>query len=134
MNIEVLLALMATGLTGVFLLATWLGMDGHRAASSHAGRLPNALVFSHVSIAIVVFVLWVFFVVLHTSALAWSAAALVVVVVALGLGLFRRWLSQLHDEAATRTAERELPAVAVVVHGAFATATAVLVTLAIVRL
>jgi len=134
LNIGVLLALMATGLTGTFLLATWLGMGGHRAVSSHPGRLPNVLVFSHVSVAAVIFVLWLFYVVLHTSALALGAGALIIVVVALGLGLFRRWLVHLHDHVAPPTAEQELPFVAVVIHGAFATATAVLVVLAIVRL
>lgn len=133
MNIAGLLALMTTGLTGMFLLSTWLGMGGHRAETSHPGRLPNALVFSHVGGAIVVFVLWVFFVVLHTSALAWSAAALVVVVGALGLGLFRRWVLQRSEKAPTRTAEHELPAAAVMIHGALAAATAVLVALAVVR-
>lgn len=134
MNIGVLLALIATGLTGMFLLATWLGMGGHRPESTHPGQLPNALVFGHVTVAVVIFVLWVFFVVLRTSALAWSAGALVAVVIALGLGLFRRWLAQLRHPAPMPTAERELPVTAVAIHGAFATATALLVLLALLRL
>ncbi len=133
MNIVALLAVMATGVTGMFLLATWLGMGGHR-ATTHPGRLPNALVLGHVGAAVVVFLLWVLFVVSKTAALAVTAAALLLVVVALGLGLLRRWLVQLGDPRAVDTAERELARGAVVVHGAFATITVITAFLAVTRL
>ena len=134
MNIGAMLALTATGLTGTFLLATWVGMGGHQRDAANPSRLPNAIVFSHASLASASFVLWLFYVVLQTSALAWTAAAVVVVVIALGVGMFFRWLPQPHHPVATPTAEQELSVAAVAIHGVLATATAVLVVLAIVRI
>lgn len=134
MNIGVLLALIVTGLTGMFLLATWLGARGHDGNASQSAGLPQALVFSHVSAAVIVFVAWIFFVVLHTTALAWGGAGVLVAVVTLGLALFRRWVLLRRAPAPTRTPEDEMSVVAVAIHGAFATVTAVLVVLALAQL
>lgn len=134
MNIVVLLVLMATGLAGMFLLASWLGADGHRASTSQPGGLPNGIVVGHVGTAIIVFVLWLFFVVLDTTALAWTAAGFFFAASGLGLGLFRRWRLQVRHRQATRTAGDQLSVAAVAIHGALAAATALFMALAITRL
>ena len=133
MNIGALLAFMATGLSGLFLLATWMGTGGHLRAASRPSRLPNTIVFAHAGLASASFVLWVLYVVLETAALAWLAGGVVVAVITLGVGMFWRWVRQPRRPpvGTATTAEQEFPIVAVAVHGLFALATAVLVALAI---
>ncbi len=134
MNIAALLGFLATGLSGMVLFATWSGMGGHRRDAANPSRFPNAVVFSHVGLASASLLLWLFFVVLQTSAIAWSALALVVVVIALGVGMFLRWLPQPHQPVANPTAEQGLSITTVAIHGVLATTTGVLVVLAVVRI
>ncbi|HEX4822404.1 MAG TPA: hypothetical protein VFV00_19505 [Acidimicrobiales bacterium] len=134
MTTGALLVMMAAGLSGSFLLATWLGMGGHQRDRANPSRFSDVVVFGHVGFACVAFVLWLFYVVLRTSALAWTAAVVLVVVLALGLGMFVRWLPQPHHGAPYSTAEQGLSVTAVAIHGALAAATAALVVLSVIRI
>ena len=96
MTLGALLAFMATGLTGSLLLATWSGMGGHRRNVPNPSRIPNPTVFSHVSLAVASFVLWLFYVVLQVNVFAWITGIAIAVVIALGLSMFIRWLPHAH--------------------------------------
>lgn len=125
MNLAALLALMATGLAGIFLLAIVLGLEGHGPESA-ANRLPSALIVGHVGAAIVFLGLWILVVTIDARVLVLSAAVVVVLVVALGLWLLRTSLVHRGHEPAA-----ELPTAGIVIHGALATVTVILVALAV---
>jgi hypothetical protein len=140
MILGALIAFMVTGLTGTLLLATWSGMGGHRRDVANPSRIPNPTVFTHVSLAVGAFVLWLFYVVLKVDAFAWITGIAIAFVIALGLRMFVRWLPHAHRGMAPTTsvgaaaADQELSVGAVAVHGVFAAVTALFVVLVLVRI
>jgi len=136
MTVAALIAWILAAGGGSFLLATWIRNGGQHSGTS---RFPPALIFGHFALAAVGLVLWIIYVATDTSALAWTAFVLLVVVALLGFTMFLRWLptyrGQTGTEASTAKpsgtlAEHHFPVAVVAGHGALAVTTVVLVLLA----
>lgn len=82
--------------------------------------------FSHFVLAAIGLVLWIMYVVVDNSALAWMAFVLLLPVAALGFTMFARWI----PARRTGVAESRFPVPVVVGHGLFAATTLVLALLA----
>jgi hypothetical protein len=137
MTIAALIAWILTAGGGSFLLATWIRNGGQRSGTS---RFPPALIFGHFTLAAFGLVLWIIYVATDTSALAWIAFVLLVVVALLGFTMFLRWLPTYRGQTGGNAgstaqpsgalAERHFPVAVVAGHGALAVTTVVLVLLA----
>ena len=136
MTVAALIAWILAAGGGSFLLATWIRNGGQHSGTS---RFPPALIFGHFALAAVGLVLWIIYVATDTSALAWTAFVLLVVVALLGFTMFLRWLPTYRGQTSTEgstaqpsdaLAERHFPVAVVAGHGALAVTTVVLVLLA----
>lgn len=123
---------------GTFMVTIWRrhgGLSGNPAATHF---LPSR-VFSHLGIAVAGLVVWVVFLTPSVSGWAWVACAAVVVAAVLGGLLMRRWAADGRlvmsgrDASAGALAEQHIPRLPVVLHGAFAGVTLVLVLLVALR-
>jgi hypothetical protein len=83
-------------------------------------------VFGHFALAAIGLVLWIVYVVVDSSALAWAAFALLLPVAALGFTMLARWTLARR----TGVAESRFPVPVVAGHGLFAATTLVLALLA----
>ncbi|MGH3387531.1 MAG: hypothetical protein ACRDOO_01470, partial [Actinomadura sp.] len=113
-----------------YLLAGWLSQAGLRRQATKVTRYPSALVLGHSLIATVGLVAWALFLATARAMYAWSAFATLLIVVPMGFLMLTRWLVSRHGGRHARDGEQRFPAKAVVVHGAVAVATFVLVFLA----
>ena len=136
MTVAALIAWILAAGGGSFLLATWIRNGGQHSGTS---RFPPALIFGHFALAAVGLVLWIIYVATDTSALAWTAFVLLVVVALLGFTMFLRWLPTYRGQTGTEgstaqpsgtLAEHHFPVAVVAGHGALAVTTVVLVLLA----
>ena len=122
-------------LLGGYLFVTWIVYGGLRPrAGDRASRFAPLLIFSHVGLAVFGLAVWIGYLVLRTTALAWAALAVLVLVAALGSRMFGLWLRGGHGPSRGRhalgprhVAEDHFPPPAVLSHGAFAVTTVVLV-------
>lgn len=135
-----LVAWIVTAGGGFVLLITWLGRGGLR--QREGGRIRTPLISSHFLLAATGLVLWIVYLAVDTSALAWVALAILGVVAVLGLAMFARWMPQYQrsrrmrpavaggagDEPAV-AAERHFPVPVVALHGLLGATTIVLVLL-----
>lgn len=137
MDIAALITWLVTAGGGFLMLGTWIARGGHRQAGS---RLPAPVVFGHFLLAAAGLVVWIIYLVVDKSALAWTAFVLLVPVALLGFTMFARWLPVYRARTAVRAAtgpggveaepaERHFPVPVVAGHGLFAVATVVLVLL-----
>ena len=132
MDIAALIAWVITALGGFVLLGTWIQHGGLRQQQPGGSRLPAPVVFGHFLLAAAGLVVWIIYVVTDTTALAWVAFVLLVVIALLGFTMFTRWLPVRRGAAAAGgevPAEKHLPVPVVGAHGVFAVATVVLVLL-----
>lgn len=106
------------------MLGIWISRGGHRPASGT--RLAPGLLFTHFGLAVIGLVLWIVYVVVDKTALAWIAFVLLVPVALLGFTMLARWI----PARRTATAESHFPVPVVVGHGLFAATTLVLALLA----
>lgn len=128
-------------LMGGYLLATWIANGGVRPrADGRPSRFAPQLIFGHGGLAATGLVVWICFLVLGRSALAWSALGILALVAALGATMFGLWLRAGHGQPRGRhvagpqhAAEDHFPPPAVVVHGLFAVSTVGLVLLTALR-
>ena len=130
MTIVALLSLMASGLSGLLLVAIFTGWDGHRRTRRSPRGIPFGAVIAHGATALIAFVTWLVYVVVDRRGLAVVAAVLVGVTGILGGSLFGRWLP--HARRRVRgtqpiTPEQALPVGLVAVHGIVALSTVLLV-------
>ncbi|WP_157246006.1 hypothetical protein [Nonomuraea typhae] len=116
-----------TAIVGIYLLYRWLSGGGLRRQSAKVTRFPVALVFSHPALSIAALACWVGHLVTGNRVLAWLAFAVLVGAALLGFTMFTRWLGGGGRHA--RGAERRLPLLAVLLHGAAGLTTFVLVLL-----
>jgi hypothetical protein len=117
---------------GFVLLAIWLSRGGMR-QSGNGSRIRPPLIMSHFLLAAAGLVLWIVYLAVDKSALAWIAFALLLVVATLGFTMFAIWLRRRRAGAAVTTdtpAEQHFPVVVVGLHGLLAATTLVLVLLA----
>jgi hypothetical protein len=143
MAVAALVTWVVTAGLGIYMLATWARAGGIRSAAAVAPagsgpsaptghpagtRFPPPLVFGHFLLAATGLVLWIVYLVVDSTALAWVAFVILVVVAAGGDILFLRWYRD-RNESGAQLAEQSIPRAVVYVHGLFAVATLVLVLL-----
>jgi len=132
MSVAALVTWVVTAGLGFYMLATWARAGGVRAdsasATATATRFPPPLVFGHFLLAATGLVLWIVYLAVDSTALAWVAFVILLVVAAGGDILFLRWYRNRSDSGA-QLAEQSIPQAVVYVHGLFAVATIVLVLL-----
>lgn len=112
---------------GFVMLMIWLkngGMSQHE-----GGRIRPAVILGHFTLAATGLVLWIVYVATSTSAIAWIAFALLLVVALIGFAMFGVWLSQ-RKRREVAAAEQRFPVAIVGVHGLLAATTLVLALLA----
>ncbi|MEU0219529.1 hypothetical protein ABZ281_32495 [Streptomyces sp. NPDC006265] len=138
MDIAALIAWVVTALGGFYLLGTWIRRGGTRRQQTGATRLPAPVVFGHFALAALGLVVWVGYVVVGTTALAWTAFGLLLPVALLGFVMLARWIpvhrahattSGTRGETTNVPAERHFPLPVVFAHGLFAVGALVLVLL-----
>jgi len=128
-------------LMGGYLLATWIANGGLRPrAGEEPSRFAPQLIFGHGGLAATGLAVWVGYLVLGTSALAWSALGVLAVVAALGATMFGLWLRGGHGRPRGRhvagpqhAGEGHFPPPAVLVHGLFAVSTVGLVLVTVLQ-
>jgi hypothetical protein len=131
-KIAALVMWVLTAAAGCYLLAVRIADGGLRRPPIKVTRFPTALFLSHPMLALVALAAWVEFLVTSRSVYAWSAFAVLVVVALLGFVLVTRWLIGRGGRHA-RDTERTMPYAVMLVHGAVAIVTFVLVLLAALR-
>ena len=157
MNIAALIAWLVTAVGGFYLLGTWLARGGVRQQQTRTSRFPAPVIFGHFLLAAAGLVVWIIFVAVGKTPLAWAAFIILLPVALLGFTMFARWINVYREadggdrraasatarpvagdprtatvtaEAEAVPAERHLPAAVVVAHGLLAVTTLVLVLLA----
>jgi hypothetical protein len=119
---------------GFVLLTIWLKNGGM--AQQESGRIKPALILSHFGLAAAGLVLWIVYVASDSSALAWIAFVLLLIVATIGFTMFGIWLGQRRGRggdvtaAPSAAAEQSFPVPIVGLHGLLAATTLVLVFLA----
>jgi hypothetical protein len=133
MDWAALITWIVTAAGGFVLLAIWLREGGMR-RSAESGRIRPPLILGHFALAATGLVLWIIYVVNGSDALAWIAFVLLLVVAALGFGMFAIWRGQQRGGVVVADAagapERHFPPAVVGLHGLLAATTLVLVFLA----
>jgi len=158
MNIAALIAWLVTAVGGFYLLGTWLARGGVRQQQTRTSRFPAPVIFGHFLLAAAGLVVWIIFVAVGKTPLAWAAFIILLPVALLGFTMFARWINVYREadggdrraasvparpvaagdpraatvtaEAAAVPAERHLPVAVVMAHGLLAVTTLVLVLLA----
>lgn len=126
-----LIAWIVTAGGGFVLLALWLRDGGLKRGAEPGRRIRPPLILGHFALAATGLVLWVIYVATDSDALAWIAFALLAVVALLGFTMFAVWLGVRKTTApADPPPERNFPVPIVLLHGALAATTLVLVLLA----
>jgi hypothetical protein len=132
-----------TALGGFALLSIWLQRGGMRQRDEPGRRIRPQLILGHFGLAATGLVLWIIYLIVGSSGLAWVAFVLLAVVAVLGFSMFALWLQRRQAapaagdqarEGAVRAegpqpAEQHFPLAFVGGHGVLAAATLVLVFL-----
>lgn len=157
MNIAALITWLITAAGGFYLLGTWLARGGARQQQARTTRFPASVIFGHFLLAAAGLVVWIIYVAVHKTPLAWAAFIILLPVALLGFTMFARWIGVYRGTgggnrgipatptgamaaggartaAATAAAEevpaeRYLPVAIVAAHGLLAATTLVLVLL-----
>ena len=141
MALAALGAWVLTALGGFVMLAKWISRGGLRQQRDGTTQFPAGLVFGHFALAAAGLVLWIAYLLLHITQLAWAAFIVLLPVALLGFTMFARWTAArrstvgvgstgISSPGGSRPAEQTLPVPVVAAHGVFAVATVVLVLLA----
>src|SRR5207248_9700805 len=126
---------------GLYMLAVWLIENDVTVGDVSASRLPVAVVFGHLTLAVCGLVLWVTYLVVGQKNYAWAAIGVLGGIALLGFTMFARWIPVYREPEARATgqlsaathsgpAEGNFPVAVVAAHGLFAVATLVLAILA----
>ncbi len=144
MSVAALITWLVAATAGLYMFAVWLIEHDGSAGGSAGSRLRAPVVFSHVTLAAVGLVVWVFYLYSDRSRLAWAALLILIPAAALGFIMLTRWIpvhraANASAAAAVRAGvrpaatigppERNFPVPVVVAHGLFAVSTIVLVAL-----
>jgi hypothetical protein len=141
MRFIALLVWFITALWGLYMLAVWLIENDATRQEHTASRLPLPVILSHVTLAVSGLVVWVLYLLIDRSELAWAAVGILVAIATLGFAMFARWIPVYRTPIAAGgpqdgmlpvqeiPAEGNFPLVIVVAHGAFAVSTLILVVL-----
>jgi hypothetical protein len=82
---------LVTASLGAFMLRTWLARGGLRRERAKVGGLPPQLIFGHAGAAITGLLAWAAFLVSGARPFAWTAVALMMAAVGLGLCTVTLW-------------------------------------------
>jgi uncharacterized membrane protein len=123
MAVAALITWLITAVGGFVMLGLWVSGGGHRGGSGT--RLVPGLVFTHFALAAIGLVVWIVFVVVDRTAVAWVGFVLLLPVALLGFTMLARWLGS----RSTGAAESRFPVPVVIGHGLFAATTLVLTLL-----
>ncbi len=115
---------------GAVMLRIWVSRGGARGGEGTT-RFPPGLIFGHFLLAAAGLVVWIIYLIVDAGVWAWISLIILLVVAALGLTMFARWVRQPSGGGGVGpgTAERHFPAAVVYAHGLFAVTTVVLVVL-----
>ena len=91
MRFATLISWLVTASLGGYMLHTWLARGGLRRERAKAGGLPPPLIFSHAGLALSGLLIWAAFVASGARPLAWTAVAMLMVTVGLGLSTVTLW-------------------------------------------
>jgi hypothetical protein len=91
MRFAVLISWLVTVSLGAFMLRTWLARGGLSRERARPGGLPPQLIFGHAGLAVCGLLIWVAYLAAGTRALAWTAVAVLMVTVCLGLCTVTLW-------------------------------------------
>jgi uncharacterized membrane protein len=145
MTTVALITWLAAASFGLLMFAIWLIEYGGKGTAG-ASRLPAAVVFGHVVLAIAGLTVWIVYLIADDDRLAVAAFGILLGVAFLGLTMLRRWISVYRESTVTLSvgaepdsapalratpAEGNFPIAVVVGHGLFAGATIVLVLLTV---
>jgi hypothetical protein len=154
MALVALVAWLCTVSVGLYLLAIWLIEYDREFQSAAATRLPVPVIGTHALLAFCGLGVWALYLVTDAIKLALVAAATLGVVALLGISMAVRWIGVYRTHEAPRAVavpvgargaagipgavvpvppERHFPLAVVMAHGAFATATILLVLLTALR-
>src|SRR5262249_28099218 len=97
-----------TLLPGLYMLTVWL-IENDVSDATSASNLPSPIIFTHVTLAVTGFGVWVSYLLSDRDFLAWTALALIGLVDLLGLAMFARWIP-VYREPAVPAAQSVLPA------------------------
>jgi hypothetical protein len=143
-GVGALIAWVVTAALGSNLLRMWIARGGivrtqseeeRQASSVPPPYFPAPLTYGHFLLAVTGLVIWVVYLVVDASVLAWVAFSLLLVVDLFGFSMFGRWLGSRRIRVAAPDAgardggpaESHLPMVVVFGHGLFASVTLLLV-------
>jgi hypothetical protein len=91
MRFATLISWLVTASLGGYMLHSWLARGGLRRERAKAGGLPPPLIFGHAGLAISGLLIWVAFVASGARPLAWTAVAVLMLTVGLGLSTVTLW-------------------------------------------
>src|SRR5436305_10944803 len=92
MGVAALLTWVTTAAYGPWMVSIWIGRGGNQRSDGGANsHLPAARVFSHFGLAVLGLILWIIYLVVDKSIIAWIAFADLVLIALLGALLVARW-------------------------------------------
>jgi hypothetical protein len=120
---------------GFFLLGLWLKNGGMQQSDQPGARIRSARILGHFALAATGLVVWIIYVAAGSSALAWVAFVILLVVAVIGFTMLAIWMGQRGRRAeaaaaapgAAAPAEQTFPEAVVGLHGVLAAVTLVLV-------
>lgn len=128
-------------LIGLFMLAVWLIENDVTGQGVMPSRLPMPVIFGHLLLAATGLGVWVAYLLLDRTVLAWTAIGILGGIAGLGATMFLRWVpvyrgpvrsaspAQLPGGALAMPAEGNFPVTIVIAHGMLAVSTLVLALL-----
>lgn len=141
MGFAALVTWCGTVLLGLYMVTVWLIEYDPARWGGTASRLPPAVVFSHLTLALSGLVVWIIYLVTDGQRLAWIAVGTLTVIALLGLLMFARWIpayrsqdspvlpQRFPGEPRPAPPESHFPEAVVACHGVLAAATYVLALL-----
>ena len=97
MRFIALLVWFVTALWGLYMLAVWLIENDATRQDKAESRLPLPVILSHVTLAVSGLVVWVLYLLIDRSGLAWAAVGILVAIALLGFTMFARWIPVYRD-------------------------------------
>ena len=92
MSIAALIAWVVTALAGFLLLSIWIIEYDREFQSAAATRLPVPVISAHALLAVSGLVLWILYLILDETRVAWAAVGVLGAVAVLGLIMAARWI------------------------------------------
>jgi hypothetical protein len=92
MGFIALIAWFITVLGGLYMLAVWLIESDATSQRNSASRLPLPVILTHMTLAITGLGLWISYLLLDRSVLAWATLGVLGLIAFLGIAMFARWI------------------------------------------